>query len=292
VRAFTLTPDGQRLLTADVDGFITTWTVATGRVEARWAGAGPHTCGMGFTEGGRGLATADWDGRARLSDPSGGKLRRSFKHGGGPINSITSSPDGRLLATGGWDATVRLWDAATGSAIRTLSGHRANVIALAFAPDGRTLASAGSDVNTARPEEEELDLTVRLWDVTTGVENMRARMEQPALSLAFAPDGRTLAVATGDSVRLLNPSDGKELARLEGRLGGVNCVRFSPDGKLLASGGNDNAVQLWDTTTRRRLRSFAGHSAPVNELVFGPTNTLASGSADGSVILWSVPGQP
>src|SRR5947207_15480611 len=69
--------------------------------------------------------------------------------------------------------------------------------------------------------------------------------------------------------------------------GWVIMVAFSPDGKLLASSGNDNLVRLWEPQTGREVRRLTGHTGWVNTVTFAPDGkTLASGSADGTVRLW------
>jgi WD40 repeat protein len=83
------------------------------------------------------------------------------------------------------------------------------------------------------------------------------------------------------------------IARLGlGRLhhpGGVNCLAFSPDGKILATGGNDRLIRLWDAGTGKELRRLTGHQAPVTRVAFSPDGkTLASGSYDKTVRFWDV----
>ena len=78
-----------------------------------------------------------------------------------------------------------------------------------------------------------------------------------------------------------------ELVVQTGHSSSVSSVAFSPDGKLLASGSNDNTMKLWDVATGRELRTFTGHSRGVNSVAFGPDGKLlASGSDDKTVRLW------
>jgi WD40 repeat protein len=69
----------------------------------------------------------------------------------------------------------------------------------------------------------------------------------------------------------------------------VSCVAFAPDGKLVASGGGDNEVRLWDPDTGQTLRRFRGHRETIYRVAFSPDGKrLASGSTDGDLRLWDV----
>ncbi len=104
---------------------------------------------------------------------------------------------------------------------------------VAYSPDGRLLAVASS-------------LGAYLYDAETLEEVRFIESDAGVLSVAFSPDGTTLASGSYDgTVRLWRVADGSLLRTLEGHTGGVESVAFSPDGATLASGSDDGTVRLW-----------------------------------------------
>jgi WD40 repeat protein len=147
--------------------------------------------------------------------------------------SARFSANGRLVAVGYHDGSVRLWDFSSGRKLAEFHKHSWSVPALAFSRDGAWLASAGYN-----------DATV--YNVATL--KVAALLPTPAgnKSLAFAPDGKTLAVAGDDgAIRLWNLQTFQPALVLRKHLGAVTGVAFSADGRFMASSGAHFELRLW-----------------------------------------------
>src|SRR5262245_58231903 len=109
-------------------------------------------------------------------------------------------------------------------------------------------------------------------------------------SVAFSPDGKTLASTHNDStIQLWDLKTGRLIRSFAGHTGHVPAIVFSPDGKTLAGGSPDQTVKLWEVSSGRFIRAFKGHSDSVYSVVFSPDGkTIASGSHDRTVKLWEV----
>src|SRR5262249_19945091 len=136
-----------------------------------------------FSPRGGTIATIHMDGRVALRDAAGGGRSSDSLDYRGPAWALAYSPDGRSLAVGGLERDILLYDAGTGGTGHPLGIAIAEVKALVISPDGRTLAASSS-----------LHHDIFLWDLAAGRERARLRgHESGPISLAFAPDSRSLA---------------------------------------------------------------------------------------------------
>jgi WD40 repeat protein len=208
---------------------------------------------------------------------------------------VVFSPDGKTIAATVTEEVIRpgmlmirdvvkVWDAKTLAVVKILGNDSTSLVSIAFSPDGKLIAT-GNDRGAK---------LVELWNAETGahVRTLRNGEAHP-VSVAFSPDGKTLVVGGqrddhSGVVTLWNVETGKLKHTLE-RAQYVNKAVFSPNGKLVATAGAGDEVELWDIESGKPITSLQGLGDGTWNVAFSPDGkTLAAGGRDGNVRLWDV----
>jgi WD40 repeat protein/tRNA A-37 threonylcarbamoyl transferase component Bud32 len=277
-------PDGRRLASRSQSGQAILWDVERKRSIAGWSDLTNGVSAIGFSKDGRTLAVANGSGKAvRFFETTTGREMAGPLWFTAPVWQLAFSPDGKTLAvsTGqelvtvdaakraerfrkqvpwgsAWRMTfspdgstlamltgegdVILWDVASQSQIAKLPGLRPFLAySLAFSPDGNLLACACM-----------LSQRAIIWDVKTKqvIKTLETTTHWIG-GIAFSPGGETAAIVTDDQViTLFDRKSWQKIGRLKGHLDEVWCVAFSPDGRLLVTGGKDNTIRAWSAAPR------------------------------------------
>jgi WD40 repeat protein len=305
---FAVSPDGSTLATGESPGRVRLWDLATGRELRRLPEEKCDFWGLAFAPDGRSIAS--WDAHAAavlLWDTAGDRPPRRIVSPGRGVAGVSFSPDGRLLAAAVRDVNARanrapgdpapdgavvFWEAATGRQARRVDLPGDWPSCIAFAPGGRLVAVGMEDGPT------------RLIDPANGAERvLPGTREERVMCLAFSPDGSTLATGTGNEscggrgpnggavppgrIFLWDVASGRELRHIPAHHQAVNDLSFAPDGKYLASVGEEPFVRLWGPVTGSELTPGGGHRNSIRALAVSPADgSVFTGSADGTVRRW------
>src|SRR5262249_23160453 len=205
------------------------------------------------------------NGQVHVRDAETGRLVANLDHSPSWVSAFAFSSDSTRVATAfgervGWGnpGGVRLWDLRSRQVVGAITGFNGKISQLAFSPGDRLLPSA---VSVFDPKTRKYTYEVKIWDVKT-------RKEQRSFvgkSMAFSPNGTTLAVVGDDaSVGLFDLGTGQVLRTFPGRAG-RRRVAFSPNGDRLCDGR-----AVWDVTDGREVCALKGDDVPA---VFSPDGT-------------------
>ncbi|MUG92315.1 hypothetical protein F7734_07530 [Scytonema sp. UIC 10036] len=332
VHDISFSANGQRLATAHRDGTAKIWDLS-GKQLAVLKGHQGGVYSVNFSSDGQRITTVGGDNTARVWDVSGKQLFKiNWKQYSNDIDRVKFSPDGQRLIGIEDDKIVRVWNL-QGKQLAQWKVEPNGIYNLSFSPNGQLLTILGQDDNTIRLWDlsgkqlaqwtlglgaaSRVDFssngqrlitfdtwrdTIAVWDLSGNL-IAQGKVELSGSDPNFTPDGQSYATvsADGDMVQLLDLS-GKLLAEIKGQPYEFRTVTFSPDGKLLATGGTKGAVSIWDLSGKRVAEIIKDKPQPFDSVLFKTSTTgfngfswkgqlIATVENDTTVMLWNSSGQ-
>ena len=294
VNDLAFSPDGNILVSGGNDNKLKLWDTFTGEHLRTLEGHSNGILGVTFSPDGSTIASASWT-EIRFWNANTGINLHTIQGHTRSVYSSTFSPDGNLLASGDSGGRIMLRNPNSGQLIHTFQRNGMAVRAVAFSPDGSMLASGHQSQGTKE------DQHIMLWNVMTRNElysfdehfhDADYSRDYGAFSVAFSPDGETLASGGGEYIYLWDVKTGERKQNLVPKGSGIiYSISFSPDGQTFLSAfahdrWNSGSIDLWLPRTGRRLRNiYEGHSYSAT---FSPDGSIIAGSVRDKVGFWDL----
>jgi WD40 repeat protein len=279
--------DGQRIVSGSLDSTVRVWGAAEGQERLSLKG---HTFGrtsVAISGDGRRIVSGGNDRTVKVWDAATGQAMLTLKGHKEPVSCVAISSDGRRIVSGGGfingPGEVKVWDAETGKVKLTLAGHTEGVTGVAISGDGRRIVSGSYDA------------TVRVWDATTGQEQLAWNLTLNVHSVAISANGRYIVAGCADkTVRVWDATTGREKLTLPGHTWYVTSVAITGDGRLIVSGtwdrdkpGEPAEIKVWDADTGQERLALKGNTGRLESLAISADGgRIVSGNWDSKVRVW------
>jgi hypothetical protein len=241
VESMAFSPDG-RYVASGAFQEVKLWDAKTGALLQTVPGFVDRVVTLDFSPDGKLLATGGGapteEGEIKILEVPGGKVVTDIKGGhSDTVFGVAFSPDGTKLATCGADKFVKVFEVPGGKFLKSFEGHTHHVLDVGWKSDGKLLASAGADN------------TIKIWDYEKGeqkqtVANAHAKQ---VTRLVFVGKTGLFATCSGDQiVKEWNVDNGGNVRTFTGSPDFLYALGVSPDGAVLAAGGEDGVVRLYN----------------------------------------------
>ena len=172
----------------------------------------------------------------------------------GRLNHECYSPDGKYIASCSNDKTIKIWEVETGRCVRTLLGHTASVTSVSYSSDSKYLASSSEDG------------TIKIWEIEASkcINTIITMYASRFSIITYSPDDQYIASCSYGNcskekdfhIFIWDIETGRPIREFEGHTWEVYYLKYSSDGRYLASGSWDQTIKIWDVVSDRCIKTF------------------------------------
>jgi len=250
VESLAFSPDGKWLASGAYQEVIL-WDALTGQLRHRLTNFAERVVALNFSPDSKLLAVGGGapteDGEIKIVDVPTGKVVVDIKNGhSDTVFGVSFSPDGKMLATCGADKFVKVFEVPSGKFIKSFEGHTHHVLDVGWKADGKLLASCGADN------------AIKVWDFEKGeqVRTIAAGGKQVTRLLFIGKTGQFLTCSGDSQVKAWNVDNGGNTRNFPGGNDYLYAIGVSPDGAIVAAGGEEGVVRLFNGTNAQLIKTM------------------------------------
>ncbi|MCG9128057.1 hypothetical protein JT359_10700 [Candidatus Poribacteria bacterium] len=303
--------DGSTLVSGSYDGTIRFWNTETGKQLKSYSGMSAV-----ISPEGNKVAAHLEDSLIQILNIYSGDILHTINTSYNTVEIIKFSPDGRIL-TSSDGKDIHFWNIETGLLIDTITGHTDDLYAIQFSHNGKTLVSLDGYIRiwdiakstlqkipsiegtvssvALAPDAKTLacatnDNEILLLDMGTNKSKIILKGHENEINhLTFSPDGKILASASWDTIRLWDVITGDHITTITQDIDSRHKIRFTHNGDSLVFKDNESRVLFWNTETRKIDKEFELNRNSTNSIALSSNDKLlAIGFREDEIQIWDI----